>query len=237
LFTSWLDKVFYGDFKDNWDDALFRTQVLSYLDLQSRVLDVGAGAGIVDDMNFKGCCGEIVGVDLDSRVVTNPFLDRGVVSDIERMPFADDYFDVVFSDNVMEHVEHPYEVLCELTRVLKPGGYLLFKTPNRLHYMALIATLTPIGFHRWFNELRGRSYEDTFPTFYRLNSAESVKKYAGLAGMECIAMSLIEGRPEYLRFNPVAYLFGLIYERIVNSTPFMRSFRILLIAVLRKPGA
>ena len=50
----WMDKYFYPDFSSNWDDYLFRTRILKYLTKDSVVLDVGAGAGIVEAMNFKG---------------------------------------------------------------------------------------------------------------------------------------------------------------------------------------
>ncbi|MEO8648536.1 MAG: class I SAM-dependent methyltransferase, partial [Acidobacteriota bacterium] len=48
------------------------------------------------------------------------------------MPFADAAFDVVLSDNVIDHAERPVEILDEMIRVLKPGG-LLFFTVNIHH--------------------------------------------------------------------------------------------------------
>ena len=62
----------------------------------------------------------------------------------------------------MEHLEDPETVFGEINRVLKPGGIFLFKTPNRRHYMPLIAQLTPYRFHQFINKLRGRDSEDTF---------------------------------------------------------------------------
>jgi hypothetical protein len=46
----------------------------------------------------------------------------------------------------------------------------------------------------------------------------------------------VEGRPEYLRLTALTYAVGLLYERIVNALPFLARYRILLIAVLRKPS-
>jgi hypothetical protein len=59
--------------------------------------------------------------------------------------------------------------------VLKPTGILLFKTPNALHYMPLIARMTPHGFHRFVNKLRGRATIDTFPTRYRVNTPWQIR--------------------------------------------------------------
>lgn len=44
----------------------------------------------------------------------------------EELPFADEAFDIVLSDNVIDHAERPLEIIDELIRVLKPGGVLFF---------------------------------------------------------------------------------------------------------------
>lgn len=43
----------------------------------------------------------------------------------ETLPFADDYFDTVWSRNVLDHVHRPARLLGEALRVLKPGGYFV----------------------------------------------------------------------------------------------------------------
>jgi ubiquinone/menaquinone biosynthesis C-methylase UbiE len=48
----------------------------------------------------------------------------------ERLPFADVSFDVVYSFQVLEHVQDPFRVLAEAWRVLKPGGTLYCNAPN-----------------------------------------------------------------------------------------------------------
>src|SRR5690606_13572805 len=119
------------DASPSWDDQLFREEILRHVGLDSLVLDLGAGAGIVPQMNFKGLVGQVCGVDLDPRVETNPILDEGRVADAGGIPYPDNMFDLVFSDNVVEHLDDPAEVFTEVARVLKPGGLFLFKTPNR----------------------------------------------------------------------------------------------------------
>ena len=103
-------------------------------------------------------------------------MDDAKVSDAGEIPYPDQMFDLVVSDNVMEHLAEPVNVLAEIGRVLKPGGRLLFKTPNRWHYMPLIASMTRLVFHQYMNRKRGRKSEDTFPTLYRLNSERAVRK-------------------------------------------------------------
>jgi len=232
--TEWIDRHWYSAFAKNWDDILFRERIIAQINPDSVVLDLGAGAGIVTQMNFKGCAAKVCGVDLDRRVVDNPFLDEGRVSDAGEIPYDDEQFDVVFSDNVLEHLDEPLIVFREVARVLKRGGAFLFKTPNRWHYMPTIARLTPHGFHQFVNRIRGRAEVDTFPTRYRANTKPDIQRLAAAAGFSVETIERIEGRPEYLRMTVPTYLLGALYERTVNSMSTFEPFRILLVGILRK---
>jgi SAM-dependent methyltransferase len=233
--VRWIDQAWYPQFHDNWDDRIFHERVLAHLRPESTVLDLGAGAGIVEQMNFRRLAKRICGVDLDPRVVNNPMLDEGRVADIQKIPYEDGQFQVVFADNVLEHLETPLNVFREVSRVLKPRGVFLFKTPNKWHYMPTIARLTPHGFHQYVNRLRGRAEADTFPTRYRANTKGAIIRLANAAGLTVERLERIEGRPEYLRMTGLTYLFGVAYERLVNATEALAPFRVLLVGTLRKP--
>lgn len=229
-----MDRFWYPNYERNWDDQLFRLRILQYLNPDSKVLDLGAGAGIVLQMDFRGHAAKICGVDLDPRVVDNPMLDEGRVADAGGIPYGDALFDVVFSDNVLEHLNEPLQVFREVYRVLKPGGVFLFKTPNKWHYMPTIARMTPHRFHQFVNHLRGRDEVDTFPTCYLANTKTDVTRLAIAAGFGVEHIERVEGRPEYLRMTEFTYLIGTVYERLVNSTRLLEPFRILLVGVARK---
>ena len=49
--------------------------------------------------------------------------------DVERLSFAGASFDLVVSNDVLEHVAEPAAALGELYRVLRPGGELIFSVP------------------------------------------------------------------------------------------------------------
>ncbi|MBN1548515.1 MAG: class I SAM-dependent methyltransferase, partial [Syntrophaceae bacterium] len=141
----------------------------------SKILDAGAGAGELFKYDIKSKVSEVVGVDLDTRVLTNPQLHRGVLTDLTNMPFENDYFNIIISRYTFEHIQEPKAFLTELRRILRPGGKIIFLTPNKWHYVALIARFTPHKFHQWFNRLRGRTEEDTFSTIYKLNSFSDLR--------------------------------------------------------------
>ena len=230
-----IDRRVYPQFDRNWDDLLFRKKLLTFVRPQSTVLDLGAGAGIVEAMNFRGLAARVCGVDLDPRVSGNPYLDEGLVADAGKIPYPDETFDLVFADNVMEHIDEPNQVFAEIARVLRPGGQLLFETPNRTHYMPHIARITPHRFHQWVNRKRGRAETDTFPTRYKCNAPGDVRAIALRAGLSVDQIDLIEGRPEYLRMSVPTNVIGLGYERLVNATDLLARFRILMIAQVSKP--
>lgn len=231
---NWLDQRLYPDCGPNWDDELFRQRILRVIRPNHIVLDLGAGAGVVAQMNFRGQVAKICGVDLDERVRTNPLLDEGRVSDASAIPFPDETFDVVFADNLLEHLRDPAAVFAEVQRVLKPGGAFLFKTPNCRHYVPMIARITPHWFHRAVNRWRGRGGADVFPTLYRANSQARARRLAAAAGLELVVLEHVERRPEYLRMSLPTYMLGATYERLVNSTKLLESFRVLMIGTLRK---
>ena len=237
--TTWvqhLDRVLYPGFSSNWDDQMLRQKVLARLRPEMTLLDLGAGAGILPQMNFKGLASRVCGVDLDPRVTDNPMLDEGKLADAGRIPYGNETFDMVVADNLLEHLEDPLPVFQDVTRVLKPGGLFVFKTPNKQHYMPTIARCTPHSFHQYYNRWRGRAEADTFPTHYRANTKPALERLAQLSGLSVEEIAHIEGRPEYLRINAATYLAGAAYERLVNATDALERVRICLIGTLSKPA-
>ena len=63
------------------------------------------------------------------------------------IPFPNDYFDFIYCRQVLEHVRYPGELLAEVKRVLKPGGYFIGSTSHLEPYHSFSYwNYTPYGF-------------------------------------------------------------------------------------------
>jgi SAM-dependent methyltransferase len=230
-----LDSRFYPNHPRGWDDSIFRNIICSRLTQTDTLLDFGAGRGANPRLSFQSEAAKICGVDLADEVFENPYLDEAKLLENGKIPYPENTFDLIISSYVLEHLEDPVSVFQELLRVLKPGGFFVARTPNKYHYVPIIAATTPHRFHEYINKKRGRKEEDTFPTYYRANSKGQIYRLANESGFEVDAIELFDGRPEYMRFNVFTYSVGYLYERIANSTEALAWMRPLLIVTLQKP--
>jgi SAM-dependent methyltransferase len=104
-----------------------------------RILDYGCGKGLLvrmlrdEQLDCYGC-DAFVQIDRPAREF---LLDEtwfgSVIRDMPngRIPFGDEFFDLVVSNQVMEHVEDLELTLAELYRVVRPGGAVLSVFPHK----------------------------------------------------------------------------------------------------------
>ena len=171
----------------------FFGRVGALVDGQTRLLEFGCGRGLSEEdpvpyrraiQNFRGRVAWVEGIDIDESVKENPKVDRlTIVRPDEKLPFADQSFDVIIADWVLEHVADPTFVVAELARVLKVGGWFCARTTNSIAPVALIARVVPNRLHyRVVSRLQPHSTRkdaDVFPTVYRMNSVRSVTRQFG----------------------------------------------------------
>ncbi|MDX2458271.1 MAG: malonyl-ACP O-methyltransferase BioC [Gammaproteobacteria bacterium] len=110
---------------------------LDYVRLQPRrVLDLGAGTGAFTSSLMKRYRrADVVALDIARPMLERVKLRAGwfrkpgcVCGDSESLPFADDSFDLIFSNLMLQWCADLEFTLAELRRVLAPGGLLMFTT-------------------------------------------------------------------------------------------------------------
>ena len=136
----------------------FYGRINALLQPDATVLDFGAGRGVglqEDPVPYRrslrilqGKCRRLVGVDIDEAVMENPYLDEThVIAPSSRIPLETASVDLIVSDNTFEHIADPRSTVRDLDRVLKSGGWLCARTPNRWGYIALGASVVPNRWH------------------------------------------------------------------------------------------
>ena len=232
--TQALRERFYPPaFRGMYDRLL--DAVLEFSRPEDIVLDAGCGSGRVFQHRLAGRVRRVVGIDVTDEPRDNENIDDATKGDLRALPFRDGTFDMAIVSHVAEHLTEPEPVFRELARVLRPGGRLLLLTPNRWHYVPLVARLMPHRVHLLFNNWRGIDSRDIFRTAYRANTASRLRELSAQAGLVVDRLDRSETEPEYLAFHIVPYTLGVAYERLVNRVGPLSFLRVNLLLVARKP--
>ena len=150
-----------------------------------KVLDVATGDGEFIDLllnTLKGY-GSITGVDISKKEVKKTrkrFKDKPVKilqMNAEALEFGDATFDMVCLSFSMHHITRLKQVLTEMKRVLKPGGYFILQEMYRGRNFTL-GQKTSVIYHHWSMKIEGLKKIPAYNTFTRgriIQIAESLK--------------------------------------------------------------
>jgi len=112
-------------------EFLAQTNLLKASD---KVLDIGCGIGsVVFELGRQGY--NVTGIDISGEAIAYGLKKYGdirlEVQPAETLPYENESFDVVLSFDLFEHIARIDTHISEVWRVLRPGGYYLFQTPNK----------------------------------------------------------------------------------------------------------
>jgi SAM-dependent methyltransferase len=148
-----------------------------------RVLDVGAGSGVVGDL-LRSRGAEVTAVDLEPDMVAH-LATKGpaVLADVRRLPFPPDRFDVAVAAFVLNHLPDPATALAELGRVTVPGGWVLASVFGNDRAPAKIA-VDEVAVRYGF--VAPRWYADQQRFAEAIGTVEAMSKAAGQAGLTTV---------------------------------------------------
>jgi len=142
---KYLDEI-DDDLTDNYFTPVI-DEILDKIPQPSRVCDVGCGNGVfsISIKNRTNCT--LLGVDGSKHAIVQAkqigFDDVYEIGDFcsETLPFNDNYFDLVFCKDVLEHLLDPRFLVAEIARITRQNGYCVIHVPNHFPLIGRIRFL------------------------------------------------------------------------------------------------
>jgi len=132
---SWRSGLKSG--REEYGNLQTNLEFLAQIDLlrpNHRILEIGCGIGsIVVELTKQGY--DITGSDISHEAIAYGLKKYGdiklEVQAAETLQYENETFDIVLSFDLFEHIARVDRHLSEVFRVLRPGGFYMFQTPNK----------------------------------------------------------------------------------------------------------
>lgn len=124
------------------DDSIIKPtarfqKAMSFVHNGDKVLDIGCGVGVFTKLvkdTFPES--EVWGIDISSKAIEDNQKEHTGIEYLQhyignKPSYPQEYFDFVFSGEVLEHLDNPKDLFLEAYNALKPGGTFLLSTPNK----------------------------------------------------------------------------------------------------------
>lgn len=219
----------------------FYNRVNALLASEMTVVDFGAGRGAFysddkvkyrrDLRHLRGKVKKVIGLDVDPVVKENRTVDESFVIRAEDpLPLPNQSVDIFVADWTFEHIADPTFIVGEISRVLKPGGWICARTPNRWGYIGIGTNLVPNRLHKRFMRTlqKDRKGLDVFPTVYRMNTIARINRYFSPREFENFSYT-INPEPAYFGNSKLAWLAMMALSRFLP-----RRFGAVLLIFLKK---
>ncbi len=178
---------------DKQGDILDECFALSILNMgvpEGKILDIGTGTGRIPIKIAKKCPQYLItAIDLSNnmlKVANENKRKYGVKDNIEfqygdakKMPFDDDYFDIVISHVTFHHIANPVPALKEANRVLKPGGALIIRDLKRPINKLLVKLFVTI-FGSQYDKIQKKLFRNSLMAGFTKKEFHAFSEQAGI---------------------------------------------------------
>ena len=242
----------YGNFKRLKNITAFIDEELKKCDNREKtsIADIGCNMGqivffinnvlnVKNKLLFHGV--DISPVDIAIAAETGKKLGLDNVTfevgDAENLDFKSGSFDILYSSEVIEHLERPEKFLEEIKRVVKPGGTAIITTPNKNNSVMKVKKFLRLSDKRHdCAKVYGASKAPSHISVKTLGEWRSLFRQYGLTVEEIKRGSPIIGDDRYDR-HPVIFGIMLIFDIIADYLPFTRNITENLAFKLRMPSS
>jgi SAM-dependent methyltransferase len=162
-------------------------------DADSRILDVGCGAGhllcFLREVGFRNLLGIDPYLAEDIRYANGPEIRRASLDRVEGN------WDIIMLHHAFEHVPDPHGILEQIARKLAPGGWCILRIPT-------------VSSHAW-ERYRTNWYQIDAPRHFFLHSRKSLEMLAERTGLR-VEQVLYDSTPWQFRLSE-------LYARDMNE--------------------
>lgn len=195
---------------------------MAQVPLTPPVLDIGCGDG-----HFASIAYDTLPIDVGIDVMARDLPEAATRKDVYRevmfasgtaLPFADESFNTVISNCVIEHIPDNAAVLREISRVLRPGGVFATTLPSE-HYPEFLLGAT--AFRTVGLKGAGKAYGDFFNRIsyhYHVYPPEEWKRRLEAVGLQVEEQTYYFSAAAHKRFDLSHYLGvpSLISKRLLG---------------------
>lgn len=205
-----------------------------------------AGCGRQWNLDLDGLDVRMTGIDLDEDAIAYrrdvvSDLDEAIHGDLRSVDLRKDFYDVVFSAFVLEHIAGAESVIDGMVAALRKGGILILRVPDKHTVFGFLARLLPFWTHVLFkrlvegNKMAGKPGHAPYRVVYDdVVSHEGLRRY--VKQRELVLVDEVGTNPHVNGMGRLAPLARVVY-RLIGRLSFGRlaGTHSNLTVIIRKP--
>lgn len=213
-----------------YHDWLFK-HMLKLLRPHGAILDAGCGTGWLATYVPHE---KIWGIDISPEMIARAKerLHDARVGDVEELPYENDFFDTIFARAIIHHLEDPEKGVRELTRVLKPGGRVIFMDTRETIFSRAPRKSLLGGEH--FSHIHKNMKEREYLAMLRRHLIIERVDYIGYLAYTVLGFPDIMNIYRFMPFKRAVTPVLILLDRIWAKIPIINKMALGMLVVARK---